>query len=42
MSYKDHVTNNEVFHRIEMVTGPYNDLLTTVTKCKMRWYDHVS
>ena len=40
--HKDHVTNNEVMHRIETVTGPHEDLLTTVKKCKMRSYGHVS
>ena len=42
ISYKDHVTNNEMHFRIETVTWPYEDLLTIVKKCKMRWYGHVS
>ena len=35
ISYKDYATNNEVYHRIETVTGPYENLLTTVKKGKM-------
>ena len=35
VSYKAYVTNNEVHHRIETVTGPFEDLLTTVKKGKM-------
>ena len=30
ISYRDHVTNEEVGNRIRQATGPYEDLLTTV------------
>ena len=42
ISYKDHVTNEEVCAKIQQATGPYQDLLTIVKRCKLRWYDHVS
>ena len=35
ISYKDHVTNEEVI-------GPHEDLLTTVKRRKLQWYGHVS
>ena len=40
ISYKDHVTNEEVGNRIRQAIGPYEDLLTTVKKHKLRWYGH--
>ena len=39
-SYRDHVTNEEVGNRIRQAIGPYEDLLTTVKKRKLRWYGH--
>ena len=39
-SYRDHVTNEEVVNRIRQATGPYEDLLTTVKKRKLRSYGH--
>ena len=41
-SFKDHVTNDEVRDRIQAEIGPFEDLLTTVKKRKLRWYGHVS
>ena len=41
ISYKDHVTNEEV-RAIQQVIGPYEDLLTTVKRRKLQWYGHVS
>ena len=39
ISYRDHVTNEEVGNRIRQAIGPYEDL-TTVKKRKLRWYGH--
>ena len=39
--YKDHMTNGEVSMRIQQISGPYEDLLTTVKKRKLKWYGHV-
>ena len=40
ISYRDHVTNEKVGNRIRQAIGPYEDLLTTVKKRKLRWYGH--
>ena len=37
-----HITNVEVRNRIERAIGPYEDLLTTVKRRKLKWYGHVS
>ena len=42
ISYKDHVTNEEVRAKIQQATGPHEDLLTIVNRCKLQWYGHVS
>ena len=42
ISYKDHVTNEEVHNRIQNATGVHDDLLTIVKKQKLRWYGHIS
>ena len=42
ISYKDHVTNEEVRAKIQMAIGPNEDLLTTVKRHKLQWYGHVS
>ena len=42
ISYKDHVTNEEVLARIQQATGPHENLLTTVKRRKLQWYGHVS
>ena len=41
ISYKDHVTNVEVRAKIQQATGPHEDLLTIVKRCKLQWYRHV-
>ena len=38
ISYRDQFTNEEVGNRIRQAIGPYEDLLTTVKKRKLRWY----
>ena len=42
ISYKDHVTNEEVRNRIQNATGVHDDLLTMVKKRKLRRYGHIS
>ena len=42
ISYKDHVTNEEVCAKIQRATGPHEDLLTIVKRRKLQWYGHVS
>ena len=41
ISYKDHVTNEEVRTKIQQAIGPHEDL-TTVKRRKLQWYGHVS
>ena len=41
ISFKDHVTNEEVRAKIQQAIGPHEDL-TTVKRCKLHWYGHVS
>ena len=42
ISYKDHVTNEEVRVKIQQALGPHEDLLTIVRRRKLQWYGHVS
>ena len=42
ISYKDHMTNEEVRNRIQNAIGVQDDLLTMVKKQKLRWYGHIS
>ena len=42
ISYKDHVTTEEVRNRIQNAIGVHDDLLTMVKKRKLRWYGHIS
>ena len=42
ISYKDHVTNEEVHAKIQQANGPHKDLLTIVKRHKLQWYGHVS
>ena len=42
ISYKDHVTNEEVHAKIQQAIGPHEDLLTIVKRRKLQWYGHVS
>ena len=42
ISYKGHVTNEEVRNRIQNAIGVRDDLLTMVKKRKLRWYCHIS
>ena len=42
ISYKDHVTNEEVRAKIQQAIGPHEDLLTILKRRKLQWYGHVS
>ena len=42
ISYKDHVTNEEVRAKIQQAIGPHEELLAIVKRRKLQWYGHVS
>ena len=42
ISHKDHAANEEVHRKIQAAIGEYEELLTVVTKWKLRWLGHVS
>ena len=42
ISYKDHVTDEQVCAKIQQAIRPHKDLLTIIKRCKLRWYGHVS
>ena len=42
ISYKDHVTNEEVRAKVLQAIGPHEDLLTVIKRRKLQWYGHVS
>ena len=42
ISYKDHVTNEEVRAKIQQAIGPHEDILTIVKRLKLQWYGYVS
>ena len=42
ISYKDHVTNEEVRAKIQQAIGPHENLLTIVKGHKLQCYGHVS
>ena len=42
ISYKDHVTNEQVRAKIQQAIGPHEDLLMIVKWRKLQWYGHVS
>ena len=42
ISYKDHVTDEEVRKKIQAAIGDYVELLALVKKRKLRWFGHVS
>ena len=42
ISYKDHVTNEEVRAKIQQAIGPHEDLLMIVKRRKLQWYGHGS
>ena len=42
ITYRDHISNVEVRNRTRQAIGPHEDLLTTVKRCKLKWYGHVT
>ena len=42
ISYKDHVTSEEVCAKIQQAIGRQEDLLMIVKRRKLQWYGHVS
>ena len=42
ISYKDHVSNEEVHAKIQLVIGPHEDLLTIIKRHTLQWYGNVS
>ena len=42
ISYKDHVTNEEVCRKIQIAIGKYDELLALVKKQKLRWFGQFS
>ena len=42
ISYKDHVTTEEVRAKVQQAIGPPEDLLMIVKRRKLQWYGHVS
>ena len=42
ISYKYHVTNEEVRAKIQQAIGPHEDLMTVVKRRKVQWCGHVS
>ena len=42
ISYKDHVTNEEVRAKIQQAIGSHEDLLTIVKRRKLQWCGRVS
>ena len=42
ISYKDHITNEEVRAKIQQAIGPHEELLTTLKRHKLHWCGHVS
>ena len=42
ISHRDHITNEKVKARIGNTIGPYEDLLTSVKRRKLKWYGHVT
>ena len=41
ISYKDHVTNEEVRAKIQRAIGPHEDLLAIIERRKLQWYGHI-
>ena len=42
ISYRDQITKDAIRDRIRQAIGPYDDILTTVKKRKLKWFGHVS
>ena len=42
ISYREHITNEEVRSRIRQAIGPYKELLSIVKQRKLQWYGHIT
>ena len=42
ISYKDHITIEEVLVKTQQAIGPHEDLLTILKRRTLQWYGHVS
>ena len=42
ISYKDHVTNEEVRAKTQQAIGPHENLLIIIKRRKLQWYGHAS
>ena len=42
ISYRGHITNEEMKARIGNAIRPYEDLLSSVKRRKLKWYGHVT
>ena len=42
ITYRDHITNEEVRNRITQAIGAHDDLLTTIIHRKLKYYGHVT
>ena len=42
ITYRDHISNEEVRNRTRQATRPHEDLLTTVKRRKLKWYGHIT
>ncbi|GFR88059.1 eukaryotic translation initiation factor 3 subunit F [Elysia marginata] len=42
ISYKEHITNEEVRRRLENAIEPHLDVLTIVRHRKLKWYGHTT
>ena len=42
ITYRDHISNEEVRNRTRQAIGPHEDLFTTVKRRKLKWYGHVT
>ena len=42
ISYKDHITNEEVYAKTQQAIVPHEDMLTIVKRCRLQWYGHIS
>ncbi|KAK2189631.1 hypothetical protein NP493_101g08029 [Ridgeia piscesae] len=42
ITYRDHISNEELRNRTRQAIGPHEDLSTTVKRRKLKWYGHVT
>ena len=42
ITYRDHISNEEVRNRTQRAIGPHEDFVTTVKQRKLRWYGHIT